>query len=102
MDHRRSGPGDRVHHGTGTRRKVSSCLASHGTPSDGQYTKLASFWGFVPTNAHVSTNGIVPGWAASRKRCGWRKIAITMTDPGDELLKRPLADSDVLPLRRWR
>jgi hypothetical protein len=30
MDHRRSRPRDRVHHGTGARRKVSFCPASHG------------------------------------------------------------------------
>jgi hypothetical protein len=33
MDHRRGGPGDRIHHGTGTRREVSFALASLGTTS---------------------------------------------------------------------
>src|SRR5277367_1437963 len=32
MDYRRRGPGNRVHRGTGTRRKVSFALASDGTP----------------------------------------------------------------------
>jgi hypothetical protein len=52
-------------------------VAEYSKQFGGQYTKLASFWGFVPTNAHVSTNGIVPGWAASRKRCDWRKFNYT-------------------------
>jgi hypothetical protein len=31
MDHRRRGPGDRVHRGAGTRREVSFPLANPGT-----------------------------------------------------------------------